>query len=97
MTELGLKVHLEEFHGVPSKILEWVERRSFENLVHIYSDKLIKVRSENVIAGILDEHEKSRLIREGVLFIDEYGRMGKPTIYKLSDEALDVLRELEGY
>ena len=96
-TELGFQVHLGEFQGVPSKTLKWVERRSFENLVHIYSDELTKVKSENGIAGFLDEHEKSRLLKEGVLLIEEYGRMGKSTLYRLSDEALDVVIELERY
>ncbi len=94
-TELRLEGHMEDHHGIPSKTLNWVEKRTFENLVYLYNDELHKIQSDNLIAGVLDEREKSRLIREGVLVIEEYGRMGKQTVYRLSDEALEALRRIE--
>ncbi len=94
-SELRYQGHLEDRHGVHSKTLDWVERRTFENLVYIYSDELHKIRSESVVGGVLEEREKSRLLREGVLVIEEHGRMGKPTIYRLSEDALDALRRLD--
>ena len=94
-SEMRFKAHLRDHHGIPSKILDWVESRTFENLVYLYNDELHKIRSENVIAGVLDERERSRLLREGVLTIEEYGRMGRKTVYRLSDEALDALRRMD--
>ena len=96
-TELGLQIHLEERHGIPSMTLDWIERRTFENLVYIYNDELHKIQSNNIIGGLLVENERSRLLREGVLVIEEFGRMGRPTVYKLSEEALRILSEMEGY
>jgi hypothetical protein len=96
-TELGLKIHLEECHGIPSKSLDWIESRTFENLVFIYSDELHKIQSDSIVGGVLSGREKTRLLREGILVIEEYGRMSKPTIYRLSEEALATLRKLEGY
>ena len=93
-SELTLQIHLEEYHGIKSESLEWFEKRSFENLVQFYDDELHKIQSNNVIGGVLDERELSKLLKEGILQIEEYGRMGKPTIYILSEEALDVLRGL---
>ena len=92
-TETTLQVHLEEYHNIKSEMLEWFERRSFENLVHLYDDELHKIKSQRIIANVLDENELSRLIREGVLVIEEHGRMGKPTLYDLSEEALQVLKK----
>jgi DNA-binding PadR family transcriptional regulator len=48
-----------------------------------------------VVAVVLDEREKTKLLREGVLVIEEYGRMGKRTVYSLTDEALEALRKLD--
>lgn len=96
-TELGLKIHLEECHGIPSKSLDWIESRTFENLVFIYSDELHRIQSDSIVGGVLSGREKTRLLREGILVIEEYGRMSKPTIYRLSEEALATLRKLEGY
>ncbi len=92
---MGLEIHLEDVHGMPSKSIDWIERRTFENMIYFYTDELHKIQSDRVIEGVLDEREKSKLLREGVLIIEEYGRMGKPTIYRLSDEALEALRKLE--
>ena len=64
-------------------------------MVYLYNDELHKIQSEHVIAGVLDDREKSRLLREGVLIIEEYGRMGTKTVYRLSDEALDGLKRLD--
>lgn len=94
-TEIGLEIHLEDVHGMPSKSIDWIERRTFENMIYLYTDELHKIQSDRVIEGVLGEREKSKLLREGVLIIEEYGRMGKPTIYRLSDEALEALRKLE--
>ena len=94
-SEMGLQVHLEKYHQIPSKTLDWVERRSFENLVYIYSDELNKIRSDHIIGGVLEENERAKLIREGVLMIEEPGRMGKQTVYKLSEDALEVLRDMD--
>jgi hypothetical protein len=94
-SEMRFKAHLRDHHGIPSKTLDWVESRTFENLVYLYNDELHKIRSENVIAGVLDERERSRLLREGVLTIEEYGRMGRKTVYRLSNEALDALRRMD--
>jgi hypothetical protein len=96
-TELGLQKHLEECHMIPSKSLDWIAKRTFENLVYIYNDELFKIQSDRMVGGFLDEREKRKLLREGVLIIEEYGRMGKPTIYRLSEEALEILREQETY
>jgi len=86
-----LQVHLDEEHGVKSQFLDWVENRSFENLVYMYNDELFKIKSDNVASGILQEREVTKLLREGILVIDEYGRMGKQTMYRLTDEAQKVL------
>ena len=86
---------MRDYHSIPSKTLDWVERRNFENLVYLYNDELNKINSENVVAGVLDEREKTKLLREGVLVIEEYGRMGKRTVYSLTDEALEALRKLD--
>jgi len=94
-SEMRFKAHLRDHHGIPSKTLDWVESRTFENLVYLYNDELHKIRSENAIAGILDDRERSRLLREGVLTIEEYGRMGRKTVYRLSSEALDALRRMD--
>ena len=48
-----------------------------------------------IVAGILSERENCRLLREGGLVIEEHGRMGKRTIFRLRDEALDALRQLD--
>jgi hypothetical protein len=100
-SEMGFQIHLEKYHQIPSKTLDWVEKRSFENLVYLYSDELHKINSNRVIGEMLDEKERSKLIREGVLEIEELGRMGKKTIYSLSDEALKILKDIgydrEGY
>ena len=37
------------------------------------------------MAVVLDEREKTKLLREGVLVIEEYGRMGKRTVYSLTE------------
>ncbi len=86
-------MHLDKYHNIKSEMLEWFERRSFENLVHLYDDELHKIQSQRIIADVLDEKELSRLLREDVLVIEEYGRMGKPTLYDLSEEALQVLKK----
>ena len=94
-SEMRFTAHLRDHHGIPSKTLDWVEDRTFENLVYLYNDELHKIRSENAFVGVLDEKERSRLLREGVLTIEEHGRMGKKTVYRLSDEALDALKRLD--
>ena len=94
-SDLRFQAHLRDSHGVPSKTLDWVETRNFENLVHLYNDEIQKITSDHVVAGILSEREKSRLLREGVLVIEEHGRMGKKTIYRMTEEALETLRRLE--
>lgn len=94
-SEMRFQAHLRDLHGIPSKTLDWVESRNFENLVYLYNDELHKIQSEHVIAGVLDAREKSRLLREGVLIIEEYGRMGTKTVYRLSEEALDALKRLD--
>lgn len=94
-SELRFQAHLRDFHGVPSKTLDWVESRTFENLVYTYNDELQKITSDHVVAGILSERDKSRLLREGVLVIEEHGRMGKKTVYRMTEEALEALRRLE--
>ena len=94
-SKLRFQAHLRDAHGVPSKTLDWVESRTFENLVYLYNDELKKITSDQVVAGILSEREKSRLLREGVLVIEEHGRMGKKTVYRLTGEALDALRRVE--
>ena len=91
---LSLQIHLERYHGVPSESLDWIEKRTFENLVHLYTDELYKIRSDRVIGGVLDQRETTKLLREGVLIIEEYGRMGKQTIYRLSEETLDLLNRV---
>ncbi len=90
-SELTLHVHLDEYHGIKSETLKWIERRSFENLVHLYDDELHKIQSQSMVAGVLDERELSKLIKQGVLVIEKHGRMGKPTLYDLTEEALQVL------
>ena len=82
---------------MPSTTHDWIEKRTFENLVYIYEDELYKIESDRVIGGFLGERERSRLLREGVLVIEEFRRMGRPTVYRLSEEALQILRETEGY
>jgi hypothetical protein len=94
-TEIRLETHMRDLHGIPSKTLDWVEKRNFENLVYLYNDELNKINSENVIAGVLDEREKTKLLQEGVLVIEEYGRMGKRTVYSLTEEALEALKKLD--
>ncbi len=94
-SEIRFQAHLRDHHGIPSKTIDWVESRTFENLVYLYNDELQKIRSENVVAGVLDERERSRLLREGVLTIEEHGRMGRKTVYRLSEEALDALKRLD--
>jgi hypothetical protein len=47
-----------------------------------------------VIGGVLDQRETTRLLREGVLIIEEHGRMGRQTIYRLSEETLDILNRV---
>ena len=93
-SKIGRAVHLERYHGVPSESLDWIENRTFENLVHLYTDELYKIQSDRVIGGVLDQRETTRLLREGVLIIEEYGRMGKQTIYKLSEDTLDILNRV---
>jgi hypothetical protein len=93
-SELGLQVHLEKYHGVLSESLSWIEKKTFENMVHFYTDELYKIRSERVIGGVLDQRTTTRLLREGVLIIEERGRMGSQTIYRLSDETLDILNHI---
>ena len=90
-TEIGLQVHLDEEHGVKSQFLDWVENRSSENLIYMYNDELFKIKSDNIASGVLEERELTKLLREGILVIDEYGRMGKQTLYRLTDEAQKVL------
>jgi hypothetical protein len=79
---------------VPSESLDWIEKKKFENLVHLYTDELYKIQSDMVIGGVLDQRETTRLLREGVLIIEEHGRMGRQTIYRLSEETLDILNRL---
>jgi len=57
----------------------------------MYNDELFKTKSDNVASGILQEREVTKLLREGILVIDEYGRMGKQTMYRLTDIAQKVL------
>ena len=90
-SELGQLVHLEKYHGVPSESLDWIEKKTFENMVFFYTDELHKIRSERVIDGVLDQRETTRLLREGVLIIEESGRMGGQNLYGLSEEALTIL------
>jgi len=47
-TGLGLHAHLEEYHGMPSMTLDWIGKRTFENLVYIYNDELYKIESDRV-------------------------------------------------
>jgi len=94
-SDLRYQAHLRDAHGIPSKTLDWVETRTFENLVYLYNDELQRITSDHVIAGILSERDKSRLLRERVLIIEEHGRMGKKTVYRLSHEALEALRQLD--
>lgn len=94
-TDLRFQAHLRDYHGVPSKTLDWVETRTFENLVHLYNDELQKITSDHVVTGVLSERDKARLLREGVLVIEEHGRMGKKTVYRLTEEALDALRRAD--
>lgn len=94
-TNLRFQAHLRDHHGIPSKTLDWVENKTFENLVHLYNEELHKISTNNIITGILNERERSRLLREGVLVIAEHGRMGKKTVYKLTEEALETLRLLD--
>jgi hypothetical protein len=93
-SELGRLVHLERYHGVSSESLDWIEKKTFENLVHLYTDELYKIRSEQVIGGVLDQRETTRLLREGVLIIEKHGRMGRQTIYRLSKETLEILNHV---
>ena len=93
--ELRYQAHLRDAHGIPSKTLDWVETRTFQNLVHLYNDELHKITTDQVVAGILSEREKTRLLREGVLVIEEHGRMGKQTVYRLTEEALEALRQTD--
>jgi rubredoxin len=93
--ELRYQAHLRDAHGIPSKTLDWVETRTFENLVYLYNDELQKITSDQVVAGTLSEREKTRLLREGVLVIEEHGRMGKKTVYRLTEEALEALRQMD--
>jgi hypothetical protein len=92
---LRYQAHLRDAHGIPSKTLDWVETRTFQNLVHLYNDELQKITSDQVVAGILSEREKTKLLREGVLVIEEHGRMGKQTVYRLTEEALEALRQTD--
>ncbi len=94
-SELRFQAHLRDTHGIPSKTLDWVETRTFENLVYLYNDELQKITSDQVVAGTLSEREKTRLLREGVLVIEEHGRMGKKTVYRLTEEALEALRLMD--
>ena len=94
-SELGYQAHLRDAHGIPSKTLDWVETRTFQNLVHLYNDELQKITSDHVVAGVLSQRERSRLLREGILVIEEHGRMGRKTVYRLTEEALDALRQLD--
>lgn len=93
-SELSLQIHLERYHRVPSESLDWIEKKTFENLVHLYTDELYKIQSDRVIGGVLDQRETTRLLREGVLIIEEHGRMGRQTIYRLSEETLDILNRV---
>jgi hypothetical protein len=93
-SELSQQIHLERYHGVPSESLDWIEKKTFENLIYLYTDELYKIRSERVIGGVLDQRETTRLLREGVLIVEEHGRMGKQTIYRLSEETLDILNRV---
>ena len=63
-------------------------------MVHLYTDELCKIQSDRVIGGVLDQRETTRLLREGVLIIEEHGRMGRQTIYWLSEETLDILNRV---
>ncbi len=91
---LSLQIHLEEYHGLKSETLELVKKRSFENMIYLFDAELHKIHINNIIGGVLDDRELSRLIREGILVIEKHGRMGKPTIYALSESALQILREI---
>ena len=93
-SQLSLEIHIEQHHGIPQKSLDWIEKRCFENLVYLYNDELHKIQSDRIIGGVLDQRELTKLLREGVLIIEEYGRMGKKTDYKLSDEAIVILRDM---
>ena len=93
-SELSLQIHLERYHRVPSESLDWIEKKTFENLVHLYTDELYKIQSDRVIGGVLDQRETTRLLREGVLIIEEHGRMGRQTIYRLSEETLEILNRV---
>ena len=93
-SELSLQIHLERYHRVPSESLDWIEKKTFENLVHLYTDELYKIQSDRVIGGVLDQRETTRLLREGILIIEEHGRMGRQTIYRLSEETLEILNRV---
>jgi hypothetical protein len=93
-SELGQLVHLEKYHGVPSESLDWIEKKTFENMVLFYTDELHKIRSEKVIGGVLGQRETTRLLREGVLIIEESGRMGGQTLYGLSEETITILNRV---
>jgi len=93
-SELSLQIHLEKYHGLKPETLEWVKKRSFENMIHLYDAELHKIHINNIIGGILNDRELFRLIRDGILVIEKHGRMGKPTIYALSESALQILREI---
>jgi hypothetical protein len=94
-TELGYLGHLEEFHDIQSEPLEWIKTRTFENLIHIYRDEFRKIMENGIIYNYFNKKVRSRLLKEGILIVEEYGRMGKPTIYKLSDEALSNLIKID--
>lgn len=93
-SELSLQIHLERYYRVPSESLDWIEKKTFENLVHLYTDELYKIQSDRVIGGVLDQRETTRLLREGILIIEEHGRMGRQTIYRLSEETLEILNRV---
>lgn len=59
----------------------------------MYNEELFKIKSDNIVSGILQEREVTKLLREGILVIDVYGRMGKQTMYRLTDEAQKVLED----
>ena len=95
MTELGYLAHLEEYHDIYSETLEWIKMRTIENIVHIYKDEFRKIMENGRINNYFNKKVRSRLLKEGILIIEEHGRMGKPTIYKLSDEALSNLMKID--
>ena len=92
--ELTLQIHLDQYHGEKSDFLEWCERKSFENLVYLNADCLSRIHSCS-IHELFGEREITKLLREGVLEVVQYGRMGKETVYDLSDAAFEVLTASE--